>query len=112
MPGLAAISPQEYDELSIDGEQLSPEEESQLESVDGPVVSLPDGIDEELLLQELYKDLYRGEHAAAIAAEAEMRRVIELNQSLEHRFVDGMGQLAARVPMSVYLHWTARYGHE
>lgn len=112
MPGAAEISPQEYEALSVDGELLSPEEEAQLESADGPVVGLPDTIDQEALLRELWKDLHRGEHAAAILAEAEMRRVIELNQSLDHRFVDGMGQLVARVPLSVYLHWTARYGHE
>lgn len=75
-------------------------------------LTLPDGVDQGWLLKALFDDLRRGEHAQAVAAEAETRRVIELNQRLEHRMVPGLGQLVARVPLSVYTHWTARYGAE
>lgn len=66
------------------------------------------------VVRRLWDDLIRGEHAKAVMAEAETRRVIELNQRLQgqHRFQDGLGQLVARIPMSVYLHWTAVHGHE
>jgi hypothetical protein len=63
------------------------------------------------LLAALTRDLERGEQAAAVLAEAEMRRVIELTQRIgEHRFIDGLGQLAARLPLSVYLHWINQEG--
>jgi hypothetical protein len=65
------------------------------------------------LLAALTRDLERGEQAAAVLAEAEMRRVIEFNQQVgDHRFIDGLGQLRARLPMSVYLAWIAREGPE
>lgn len=64
------------------------------------------------VVRRLWDDLIRGEHAKAVMAEAEMRKVIEFNQSVDHRFQDGMGQLVARVPMSVYLHWAAVHGHD
>ena len=64
------------------------------------------------VVRALWDDLLRGEHAAAVMAEAEMRRVIEFNKQVDHRFQEGMGQLVARIPMSVFMHWTAVYGHE
>ncbi len=64
------------------------------------------------VVRRLWDDLIRGEHAKAVMAEAEMRRVIEFNQQVDHRFQEGMGQLVARIPLSVYLHWTAVHGHE
>lgn len=66
------------------------------------------------VVRRLWDDLIRGEHAQAVMAEAETRRVIEFNQQLQgqHRFMDGLGQLVARIPLSVYLHWTAVHGHE
>lgn len=101
---------QDSDDLSIDGEVFTEQDlasESDLMSL-----SLPGGIDQGLLMGELWKDLERGEHAEAVLAEAEMRKVIELNRSLEHRFIEGAGQVVARLPLSVAMHWMARYGHE
>ncbi len=105
MPGL--LTEQEIDELPIEGDYL---DGSDLEPGDGPQIVLPDGCDQELLMAALNADLRRGEHAKAILAEAEMRRVIELSQAIDHRSIEGLGQVAARIPLSVYLHWTARYG--
>ncbi len=64
------------------------------------------------VVRRLWDDLLRGEHAKAVMAEAEMRRVAEFNKQFEHRMQDGLGQLVARIPLSVYLHWTAVHGHE
>jgi hypothetical protein len=64
------------------------------------------------VVRRLWDDLIRGEHAKAVMAEAETRRVIEFNRSVDHRFQEGVGQLVARIPLSVYLHWAAVHGHE
>lgn len=102
------IAADEDDGLSIDGEVLDDSE--QLETCDGPSLFTPDGVDQEELLQSLYKDLHRGEQAKAVLAEAEMRRVIEFQQQFEHRTIEGLGQLVCSVPLSVYLYWVAREG--
>lgn len=94
----------------INGEVLT--ERDLADEKDLMSMALPDGVDQEWLMGELWKDLRRGEHAKAVAAEAEMRRVIELNNSLEHKFIEGAGQLVARIPMSVAMYWIARCGHE
>lgn len=95
----------------IEGEILT--EQDLVDNVEDMMdVAVPDGMDQGWLLKALWDDLHRGEHAQAVLAEAEMARVIELNQKLDTRTVDGMGQLVARIPMSVYLHWTARYGDD
>lgn len=99
------------DELPIDGELLT--EEDLVDNVtDLMDVALPDGTDQGWLLKALWEDLRRGEHAEAVLAEAEMARVIQMNQRLDTRTIDGMGQTIARIPMSVYLHWVARYGDD
>ena len=102
------ISNQEAEELAIDG---APFDDADLE--DGPGLALPDSIDEGALLAGLNRDLIRGEHAKSVLAEAQMRRVIEASQSLgDAGFVDGLGQLIARVPASVFHHWGGLYGYE
>jgi hypothetical protein len=73
-------------------------------------LALPDGVDERRLLDELYADLYRGEHAKAVLAEAETRRVIEWQSQVQHRPVEGLGQTIARVPLEAFLYWQAREG--
>ncbi len=99
------------DDLPIEGELLT--EEDLVDNVEDLMeVALPDGVDQGWLLKALWEDLRRGEHAEAVLAEAEMARVIEMNQRLDTRTMDGMGQLVARIPMSVYLHWVARYGDD
>lgn len=96
---------QESDDIG--GEVLS---ERDLVDADGLDFALPDGVDQEWLLGELWKDLLRGEHAKEILAESEMRRIIEVNRSMEHQLIDGIGQLRCRVSLDTYLHWTSRYG--
>jgi hypothetical protein len=100
----------EIDQLSIEGETLDEADINGLEDVSGPQLALPDNIDEARLLEELYKDLRRGEHAKLVLAEAEMRRVAEFNQQIDHRAVEGVGELVCRVPLDVYLYWVAREG--
>ena len=107
MPGL--LTEQEIEALPIDGDVLT---ERDLVDGEGPDITLPDGVDRDWLLDRLFKDLIRGEHAKAVAAEAQMRRVIGFSQQFDHRFVEGLGQLVARVPLDVYLHWVGRYGTE
>lgn len=101
----------EEDDLPIDGEVLT-EDDLVETTADLMDVALPDGVDQGWLMKALWDDLRRGEHAEAVLAEAEMARVIEMNKRLDTRMIDGMGQLVARVPMSVYMHWTARYGED
>lgn len=96
--------------------------DEQSEDLDGDLITdeeLADAVAADMgsddpVVRRLWDDLIRGEHARAVMAEAETRRVIEFNQRLQgqHRFQDGLGQLVARIPMSVYLHWTAIHGHE
>jgi hypothetical protein len=70
-------------------------------------------IAEEELLQALYRDLHRGEQAKAVLAETELRQVIAFNRAIgEHRAIDGLGVLAARIPLDMFLAWTAREGPE
>jgi hypothetical protein len=98
----------EEENLSIDGEAL---EESEL--ADGPEILAPNGMDQGELLDGLFRDLRRGEHAKSVMVEAEMRRIIEASQSLgEARFIEGLGQTIARVPTAVFHHWGQRYGYE
>lgn len=87
-------------------------EEDLVDAGPSDIVTLPDGVDQEWLLGELWRDLIRGEHAKAVLAEAQMRRVIEFNRSLEHRMIDGVGQIQARVPLEVFLHWKTREGDD
>lgn len=109
MPALGHSRVVDSDSYGVDGGLFS--EQDLVDDAD--MMSLAGlGVDEGWLLGELWKDLERGEHAESVLAEAEMRRVIEFNQSLEHGFVPGMGQTVARVPLSVYTHWVARYGPE
>jgi hypothetical protein len=98
------------DELSINGELL--DERDLADEKDIMDLATPEGVDGEWLLGELWKDLRRGEMAEAVLAEAEMRRVIEFNRGLEHKFIEGAGQVVMRIPMSVAMHWIARYGHD
>lgn len=100
------------DTESVDGEILNGDELEDASMEEAFSLVMPDGIDQEEVLSELWADLLRGEKAKAVLAEAEMARVIEFNRSLEHRTVDGLGQITCRVPMSTYLHWTTRYGPE
>lgn len=100
-------APVEDDEtLGIEGEPFDEQDES------GDEIVGPQTIAEERILTALYKDLARGERAKAVLAEAQMRRVAEINQQLDHKPVDGMGCLVARIPLDVYLAWMAREGHE
>lgn len=108
MPGRYAYL--DTEDQSIHGEVL--DERDLVNESNLMTLNTPDGVDQEWLLGELWKDLERGEHAEAVLAEAEMRRVIELNRSLDHRFIEGAGQCVARIPMSVAMHWIARYGQE
>jgi hypothetical protein len=94
---------QDTENLSIEGEAFDAADE--LPELVGPAT-----IEEEQLLRLLYKDLERGERAKAILAEAEMRKVAALNADLEHRPIDGLGCLVARIPLDVYLAWMAREG--
>jgi hypothetical protein len=107
------MTDREFDDLDLDieGDVFS---EADLADADGfDAIGLPDGVDREQLLGELWRDLIRGEHARAVLAEAEMRRVIEVNRQLgEHRSIEGIGKVAARIPLDVYLHWVARYGSD
>lgn len=98
----------------IAGSPLSAAEMRDLESTDQPMeLALPDTVDERQLLDALHADLIRGEHARAVLAEAEMRRVAEFNRSIgDHRMVDGVGQLIARIPLDTFLHWCATQGSE
>lgn len=98
---------QAIEDERIDGEVLC---ERDLIDADGPDFALPDGVDQEWLLGELWKDLLRGEHARAVLAEAEQRRIIETSRQLEHQMIEGIGQLRCRVSLDTYLHWTSRYG--
>jgi hypothetical protein len=91
---------------TIGGDLLS---QADLVADAGPQLNFA-GVDEEWLLGALFRDLERGEHAKAVLVEAEMRRIAELNQQLEHRCIDGLGQLAARIPLDMYLYWQAREG--
>lgn len=95
-----------YDSEDLDGELITEED------LAGAVAE--DMSSDDPVVRKLWDDLIRGEHAKAVMAEAEMRRVIEFNQRLQgqHRFQEGLGQLVARIPLSVYLHWTAIHGHE
>lgn len=93
----------------VDGSVFS---EADLIDADGPEFCLPGGVDEEWLLGELWKDLYRGEQAKSVLAEAQMRRVIEVQSQIEHRTMEGLGQLEMRVPLDVYLYWINREGIE
>jgi hypothetical protein len=105
------ISDQEAELLELEGAPLDAEDEAYTE--DGVGFALPDNLEECQLLEALYKDLIRGEHAKEIHAEAEMRRVIEASKSLgEPGFCDGIGQLMARVPAKIFHHWGLRYGYE
>ncbi len=98
----------ELEDLDIEGAPLTDEE-----LADGPGLLVPAGMDEGELLDGLYRDLRRGEHAKNVMVEAQMRRVIEASKSLgESRFIDGIGQLVARVPAAVYHHWGQRHGYE
>lgn len=106
-PGLRV---EDTEDLLPEGELLS--EQDLADETDLMSLATPEGVDQGWLLGELWKDLERGERAQAVLAEAEMRRVIEFNQSLDHRFVEGLGQTVCRIPLSVYSHWVARYGHE
>lgn len=98
----------------IAGAALSAEDMRDLEGTDQPMeLALPDTVDERQLLDALHADLIRGEHARAVLAEAEMRRVAEFNRQVgEHRTVDGVGQLIARIPLDTFLHWCATQGTE
>lgn len=95
-------------------------DDSATEGLEGELITQEDLADavvddmgsDDPIVRALWDDLLRGEHAKAILAEAEMRRVIEFNQSVDHRFQEGVGQLVARIPLSVYLHWTAVHGHD
>jgi hypothetical protein len=107
MSGL--LTEQEIEALPIGGDVLT---ESDLVDGEGPDITLPDGVDQDWLLGRLFKDLIRGEHAKAVTAEAQMRRTIKFSQQFDHRFIEGLGQLVARVPLGVYLHWVGRYGTE
>lgn len=103
-------SPELEDDLPIEGEVLT--ERDLADESDIMELSTPEGVDQGWLLGELFKDLHRGEHAKAVLAEAEMQRVIEFNRSVDHQFIDGLGQTVARIPLSVAMHWIARYGYE
>lgn len=101
----------EFDDgLSIEGDVFT-EQDLVEDTSDFMELATPDGVDQGWLLEALWRDLRRGEHAQAVLAEAEMARVIELNQRLGPAVMqEGAGQLMARIPMSVFLHWTTRYG--
>lgn len=107
---VAPLEVTSHEHEPIDGEIFL--EDDLVDAGPSDLVTLPDGVDQEWLLGELWKDLLRGEHAKAVLAEAQMRRVIEFNRSLEHRMVDGIGQIQARVPLEVFLHWKAREGDD
>lgn len=98
----------------IAGAPLTPEELRDLEPNAGLMdLALPDSVDERQMLDALYDDLVRGEHAKAVLAEAEMRKVAEFNRQVgAHRMIDGVGQLIARVPLDTFLHWCATQGTE
>lgn len=97
----------------IAGEVLDAAELADLEQSEEMFsLALPDSVDERRLLDALYADLYRGEHAQAVLAEAETRRIIECHKEIEHRPVDGLGQTVARIPLEAFLYWQAREGHE
>ena len=98
----------EIEALPIDGELL--DETEQLEDAAAPDLCLPDSVDQARVLDALYKDLIRGDHARSVLAEAETRKIAEFHQSVEHRTIEGLGQLVASVPLSVYLYWVAREG--
>lgn len=104
------LTEEEIEQLDIEGAALDEAELSDLEDADGLQLALPDSIDQARLLEDLYKDLIRGEHAKSVLAEAEMRKVAEFNQQIEHRSVEGLGDLVCRVPLDVYLYWVAREG--
>lgn len=99
----------------IAGSPLTAEEVDGLDDARGPVfdLALPASVDERRLLDALYDDLERGEHAAAVLAEAEARRIAEYHRAVGPiPTVEGLGQLVLRVPLDVYLHWHAREGVE
>ena len=75
-------------------------------------LALPDGMDERAALNALYDDLERGERAKAVLAEAEARQIAEFHQNLEHRPIDGLGVVVARIPLDAFLSWSARESHE
>ncbi|MFA6959948.1 MAG: hypothetical protein WC205_04255 [Opitutaceae bacterium] len=100
---------QELESDDIGGEVLS---ERDLVDADDFGFALPDGVNQEWLLGELWKDLIRGEHAKAVLVEAQMRRVIDASAQFDHQFVEGLGQVQCRIPMEVYYHWIAREGSD
>ncbi len=92
----------------IDGSPIT--DQDILEDADQPFeLALPETVDERELLEGLYADLERGEHAKAVLAEAQAREIGRLHQRIgAHRSVEGMGQVVARVPLDTFLHWCAR----
>lgn len=66
------------------------------------------------MVRALFDDLVRGEQAKAVLAEAQARRLAEFHRDVEHarRNINGLGQVVASIPLSVYLHWSSVYGHE
>ena len=97
------------DLLSIDGEEL---DESELLDEEGPGLVMPSNLSEAELLEDLYKDLLRGDRAKQVLAEAETRKIEDFNRRIEHRTIEGLGQVIASVPLSVFCYWAAREGHE
>jgi hypothetical protein len=102
------LTDEENETLSIDGEAFDASDRED----EGPDIFVAGSIDEQRLLDELYKDLKRGDRAREVLAEAETRKVAEFTQAHEHRTIDGLGQLVASVPLSVFCYWVAREGAE
>jgi hypothetical protein len=109
-PGAPAVDELD-DGLPVEGEIFT-EQDLAESCADFMELNTPDGVDQEWLLKKLWEDLRRGEHAEAVLAEAEMARVIEMNQRLDTRPIDGMGVTVARIPLRVFNHWVARYGED
>lgn len=95
------------DRLSIDGEALDGRD---LETTKGPEIYLPDGADMEQVMKHLNHGLVEDNLVQSRLAEAQMRRVIEASQAIEHSFMAGMGQKVAAIPANVFAYWCNKLG--
>lgn len=63
-------------------------------------------------LKPLGDDIYRGAHAAAVVSEANQRRIAEANQQLEKTYIEGVGQLVARIDHDTFFKAVHKWGAE
>lgn len=60
---------------------------------------------------DLERELRRGWQMGRVRAEVESKQAAALNQ-IEHRAMDGIGQLRMRVPLDAYHFWGQKLGYD